>query len=216
MKKKMDLAAGAAGQREPGRGDAAGQKRDAPDREGPPAAGGGTARRGPGGVPGACAAHPAHPAGTAAENRGRPGCDHGLAADGAGLCAGTGLRCRPAEPVVCRDAPQLRAAERVGQGRRRGCGHGEAAAVCLRRAADRRDRGGEHRRRKDGASAEPELQKAGGRVHQAGRDDGRRTQGREAGRSPAAAFGRRGAAEDRGGEGTNEPGCIPEEGLAWA
>lgn len=37
-----------------------------------------------------------------------------------------------------------------------------------------------------------------------------------AGRSPAAAFGRRSAAEDRGGEGTNEPGCIPEEGLTWA
>lgn len=60
------------------------------------------------------------------------------------------------------------------------------------------------------------YKKAGGRVHQAGRDDGRRTQGREAGRSPAAAFGRRGAAEDRGGEGTNEHGCIPEEGLTWA
>lgn len=42
-----------------------------------------------------------------AENGGRPGSDHGLAADGAGLCAGVGVWSRPAEQAVCRDAPQL-------------------------------------------------------------------------------------------------------------
>lgn len=89
-------------------------------------------------------------------------------------------------------------------------------ALRVRGAADRGDRGGEHRRREDRADAEPELSGAGGRVHQAGRDDGRRTAGRKAGRGGAAAFRRRGAPEDRGGEGTDGHRGLPEEGLRWA
>lgn len=88
-----------------------------------------------------------------------------------------------------------------GQGRRHRGGHGKAAALRVRGVADRGDRSGEHRRREDRADSEPELSGAGRRVSEAGRDDGRRTAGRKAG---------------RGGEGTDGHRGLPEEGLRWA
>lgn len=65
----------------------------------------------------------------------------------------------------------------------------------------------------DRADSEPELSGAGRRVSEAGRDDGRRTAGRKAGRGGAAAFRRRGAPEDRGGEGTDGHRGLPGGGV---
>ena len=86
---------------------AAGSQRDAPDRKGPAASGGGAAGGRAGGVPGPGDAHPAHPTGAAAQNGGRPGSHDGVAVDGAGLCAGAGLRGGAAESAVPGNAAQL-------------------------------------------------------------------------------------------------------------